>query len=53
MYVDDRSQISAIKKIFEENILDNALQNAKFEYSFEEGYIKDEHGDKLMYFRRQ
>lgn len=52
MYIDDRSQMQAIKEIFEENILDEALNKAKFEYCFESGYIKDEYGDKLMYFRR-
>lgn len=51
MYIDDRSMIQEIKEIFEENILDEALRNAEFEYCFENGYIEDEYGDKLMYFR--
>lgn len=52
MYIDDRSQMQAIKEIFEENILDEALRNAEFEYCFENGYMQEEMGGKLMYFRK-
>ena len=51
MYIDDRSMMLEIKEVFEENILDASLKNARFEYCFEREYIKDEYGDKLMYFK--
>lgn len=53
MYIDDKSMIEKIKEIFDESILDAALKNAKFEYRFENEYIKDEGRDKLMYFRKE
>lgn len=53
LYIDDRSLISAIKEIFEANILEESLKNAYFEYSFEDEYIKDKMGDKLMFFRNE
>lgn len=53
MYIDDKSMIEKIKEIFDESILDDALKKAKFEYQFEDEYIKDEGRDKLMYFRKE
>lgn len=53
MYIDDKSMIEKIKEIFDESILDDALKKAKFEYCFEDEYIKDEGRDKLMYFRKE
>ena len=53
MYLDDRSQMPAIRELFERNILEDALKNAKFEYRMEEGYIEAGRGEKLMYFRKE
>ncbi|MBQ3546524.1 MAG: phenylacetate--CoA ligase family protein [Lachnospiraceae bacterium] len=53
LYVDDMSETNAIKEVFERNILEEALKNARYEYSFESEYIKDIKGDKLMYFRKE
>ena len=53
MYLDDRSQMPEVQEIFEENILEEALKNAKFEYCIEEGYMEAGREEKLMYFRRE
>lgn len=52
MYIDEFKKIPAIKEIFEENILEEALKDARYEYSFETEYLNDEQSGKLKYFRK-
>ena len=53
LYLDGGENKESVKQIFEENILEDRLKNASFEYSFEKEYLVEEFGDKLMYFRRE
>lgn len=52
LYIDKRSEIKKIIKVFEENILEDTLVNAEYKYILEDGYIKERGDRKLMYFRR-